>query len=94
MRNKLQKKASSKNQKDFWSVINEINGKKMQADSLKLDINGEITSDPEKISEIMASFFSDKISTLCQKTGLEIPIKIPVRTPVTHTFTHDDLNRF
>jgi len=93
MNNKLQKKACTKNQKDFWNVISEISGKKVQEETMELEIDGSIVTDPKKLSETMADFFSNKIKKLCSSTGLMLPITSPPRNNASHAFTKEELHQ-
>jgi len=74
---KFEKKACTKNQRDFWSVINEITGKQRHHDTLQLKNGNIIIQDPEQTCEIVADYFENKIKGLCQKTGLFIPVPVP-----------------
>jgi len=76
-REKYEKKACSKDQKQFWSVVNEITGKTRQSDKLTLDVNGRRVENPEEVCEVMATYFEEKIEGLCTRTGLTIPVPIP-----------------
>jgi len=92
MNKKLQTKACSGNQKDFWNVINELSGKKIQEDSLELEIAGTICKKPEILCEVVADFFESKIKGLCDRTGLPLP-GILDRVYEPHAFTMDELQQ-
>jgi len=73
IRQRFQMKANTPNQKLFWSVVKEISGDKRCDDKLVIKKDGIKIEDPEKVSNIMANFFEDKVNLLVEKTGLQLP---------------------
>jgi len=89
-RRKYQVKACSGNQKDFWSVVKEMSGKKSQNEKMNLIIDNTTISDPKRISNAIADFFSNKVNMLVEKTGLG-KITIPQPEHQNHQITKQDV---
>ncbi len=63
----LQKKLQTPNPKSFWTVVNNLLGKRHFDSEFHLKMgNGDSTSDPKVISETFASFFTKKVLRLAR----------------------------
>jgi len=61
-------KLEGKNPKCFWNTVGQLEGKNIK-DTIKLNINGNITSDPTILVEEFANFFQSKVNTLSNNAG-------------------------
>jgi hypothetical protein len=88
----VQIKLKTPNPKSFWSVINNLVGKRTFNDNIELDVNNTTVSDPAQVSELFVQFFQNKVLSL-SKT-LPTTTSRPTLMNFDHLmFTADDIKK-
>jgi hypothetical protein len=81
----LQKKLETPNPKAFWTVINNLLGKRSFDKMIEIETEGRVINDPTEVSELFVSFFKQKVISLART--LPNPVSIPVGPPIIFTTT-------
>lgn len=88
----VNKKLESPNPKSFWSVVNQMLGKRFFDKKLELKTQNGIITDSSELSDIFANFFKDKVINLAQ-TMPGRPMAAGHGPPVPATFSLQDLEK-